>query len=76
MQTNLNNLISGRPASVSRSAGYQGGTEQSIKLHTNTTEQKQTDQEKNSLRRLNSVLNHGDPLRDDVPRGYYLNITV
>jgi hypothetical protein len=28
------------------------------------------------LRRLNSVLNHGEPLRDDVPRGYYLNITV
>ena len=76
MQTNLNNLISGRPASVSRSSGYQGDSAHSIKAHANTTEQKQTDQEKSGLRRLNSVLNHSEPLRDDVPRGYYLNITV
>ena len=76
MQTNLNNLISGRPASVGRSSGYQGDAARDIKVHANTTEQKQTNQEKIGLRHLNSVLNHGEPLRDDVPRGYYLNITV
>ncbi len=76
MQTNLNNLISGRPASINRSSGYHGESVREIKVHANTTEQKQTNQEKSGLRHLNSVLNHGEPLRDDVPRGYYLNITV
>ena len=76
MQTNLNNLISGRPATVSRSFGYKDDSAQEIKAHANTTEQKQTDHEKNGLRHLNSVLNNSEPLRDDVPRGYYLNITV
>ena len=76
MDTNINNLISGRPASISRSAGYLGDSARDIKVHANTTGQKQTDQEKSGLRHLNSVLNHGEPLRDDVPRGYYLNITV
>ena len=76
MQTNLNDIISGRPASVSRSHGEQGDPSRDIKVNAKTTEQKQTEQEKNGLRLLNSVLNHGDPLRDDVPRGYYLNITV
>jgi hypothetical protein len=76
MQTNINNLISGRPASVSRSSEYQGDSARDIKVHANTTDQKQTDQEKSGLRHLNSVLNHGEPLREDVPRGYYLNISV
>ena len=76
MLTNLNNLISGRPQTVSRSTGYQGESAREIKVHANTVDKNQTDQEKSGLRHLNSVLNHGEPLREDVPRGYYLNITV
>ena len=29
-----------------------------------------------SLKRLNTVLEIGEPLRPDVPRGYYLNLEV
>lgn len=29
-----------------------------------------------ALRRLRAVLHRGEPLRTDVPRGYYLNIRV
>ena len=76
METSLNNLISGRPARISRSSGYQGDSVRDIQVHAKTTEQNPSEQEKTGLRRLNSILNHGEPLRDDVPRGYYLNITV
>jgi len=76
MDTSLNNLISGRPPRVSRSSGYQGDSSRDIQVRAKTTEQNPSDQEKTGLRRLNSVLNHSEPLRDDVPRGYYLNITV
>ncbi len=29
-----------------------------------------------ALRRLRGILHRGEPLRPDVPRGYYLNIRV
>ena len=76
METNLNNLISGRPANIGRPSGYQADSVREVKARANTTEQEQSEQETLGLRRLNSALNHGEPLRDDVPRGYYLNITV
>lgn len=76
MEASLNNLISGRPARVGGSSGYQGDTVRDVKARANTSEQSPSEQEKNGLRRLNSVLNNNEPLRDDVPRGYYLNISV
>lgn len=76
MDTNLNNLISGRPAVSSRPSGYQADTVRDVKVRANTTEQSQSEQEKHGLRRLSSALNNDEPLRDDVPRGYYLNINV
>ena len=76
METNLNNLISGRPVNSERPSGYQSDSIREVRARANTTEQKQSEQEARSLRRLNSALNHGEPLRDDVPRGYYLNITA
>jgi hypothetical protein len=76
MDTNLNNLISGRPAQVGRGSGYQAETVRDIKARASSTETSQSEQEKRGLRRLNSVLNNNEPLRDDVPRGYYLNINV
>jgi len=76
METNLNNLISGRPSRISSSSGYQGDTARDVKARANTTDQSQSEQEKSGLRRLNSILNNNEPLRDDVPRGFYLNISV
>ena len=76
MDTNLNNLISGRPASISRPSGYQADSVRDVKARASTTEPAQSEQEKRGLRRLDSVLSNNEPLRDDVPRGYYLNINV
>lgn len=76
METNINNLLSGRPASVTRPSGYKADSVRDIQVRANTTEQNASEQEKQGLRRLNSALNHDEPLRDDVPRGYYLNITI
>ncbi len=76
MQTNLNNLISGQPTRIGGSSGYQGDTARNVKVRANTTDQNQSEQEKAGLRRLNSILNNNEPLRDDVPRGYYLNISI
>lgn len=76
MDTHLNNLISGRPASAVRPAGYQADTVRDIRARANATEPSQTEQEKQGLRRLNAALSNEEPLRNDVPRGYYLNISV
>lgn len=76
MEANLNNLISGQPPRVGRPSGYQAESVREVRARANTTEQTPSDQEKLGLRRLNAALNNDEPLRDDVPRGYYLNITV
>jgi hypothetical protein len=34
------------------------------------------DEEQKALTRLDRLLNGGDPVRGDVPRGYYFNIRV
>ncbi|MEQ8195712.1 MAG: hypothetical protein RIB59_14600 [Rhodospirillales bacterium] len=34
------------------------------------------DEEQRALNRLDKLLNNGDPIRGDVPRGYYFNVRV
>ena len=76
MDTNINSLISGRPGQVGRPSGYQADSVREVKARANVTTQSASDQERAGLRRLNAALNNAEPLRDDVPRGYYLNILV
>jgi hypothetical protein len=38
--------------------------------------QKTTDAERDNLTRLNQILGQDKPLRDNAPRGYYLNISI
>ena len=39
-------------------------------------QQKTSSEELDGLKRLNRILGRDQPLRDNVPRGYYLNIQI
>jgi len=76
MVESLNNVLAGRPQQISRNDGYRSESVRDVKSRAAVSQQTQTPEESNNLRRLNSVLSHERPLREDVPRGYYLNISV
>jgi len=76
MVETLNNVLSGRLPQTSRADGYLSESAREVKSRAAVTEQNHSPEERNNLRRLNSVLAHERPLREDVPRGYYLNIKV
>ena len=46
------------------------------RLRAEVTESDDSPELKVALKRLDRVLNAGQPLRDQVPRGFYLNIRV
>ncbi|MDA0306972.1 MAG: hypothetical protein O3B76_11940 [Proteobacteria bacterium] len=41
-----------------------------------SVQQEESPEELNGLKRLNQILGQDRPLRDNVPRGFYLNIRV
>jgi len=59
-----------------RASGYQAEAVREVQARAANTDQKQSDAERRGLRRLNQILDNNQPLRDDVPRGYHLNIKV
>jgi hypothetical protein len=61
---------------VRRSNGYVAPGVREVQARAAVTNQNQTEQERRGLRRLNQVLSADQPLRDNVPRGFYLNIEV
>jgi len=63
-------------SSSRRARGYQAEAVHEVRARAANTNPQQSDAERRSLRRLNQVLDHNQPLRDDVPRGFYLNIKV
>ena len=71
--TFINSQLSGR---VSRGAGYQAESVREVKARAGVARQDSSSEELRGLRRLNQALDQNEPLRDDVPRGYYLNINI
>jgi len=67
---NLTAGIAGRPS------GYQADPLREVRARAASVEQNQTPQEREGLRRLNQILSLDQPLPDNVPRGFYLNIKV
>lgn len=51
-------------------------TARQAKARANVFQQQEEPQTKKALNRLDKILSTGRPLRDDVPRGYYVNIQV
>jgi hypothetical protein len=61
---------------VRRTSGYGAPSVREVQARASVTDQQQTEQEKRGLRRLNNILSNDRPLRDNVPRGFHLNIEV
>ena len=61
---------------VQRANGYQADSGHQVRARAAVTNRNQTEEERHGLRRLNQVLDADRPLRDDVPRGFYLNLRV
>ena len=64
------------PGQVIRKGGYQSDTLREVRARASAVSQDSSVEEKRSLRRLNQVLDQNQPPRDNVPRGFYLNIEV
>ncbi len=61
---------------VRRQSGYQADSVRQVQARAAAVEQRESPEERESLRRLNRILSLDQPLNDEVPRGYYLNIEV
>ena len=59
-----------------RQNGYQSDALREVRARASTVDQGASAEEQRSLRRLNQVLDQDQPPRDNVPRGYYLNIKI
>ena len=59
-----------------RPNGYQSEAVREIRARAAVTEGRQSENERKSLRRLNQILSLDQPLQNNVPKGYYLNIEV
>ena len=64
------------PGRVIRKDGYQSDTLREVHARASTVSQDSSVEERRSFRRLNQVLDQNQPPRDNVPRGFYLNIEV
>ncbi len=62
--------LAGRPSV------YQSETVREIRARVAVAEGRQSENERKSLRRLNQILSLDQPMPNNVPRGYYLNIEV
>ena len=55
---------------------YQAETIRQVRARAESILQDTSPEERDGLRRLNQILDQDRPLRDDVPRGFYLNIKI
>lgn len=76
MVNSINNVLAGRPQETVNNRGYQSESVREVKSRAAVVQQDHSAEERNNLRRLNTVLSNEKPLREDVPRGFYLNISV
>ena len=58
------------------SVSYESESVREVKARANHIRQGETAVERRGMRRLNDAMSSGQDLRRDVPRGFYLNITV
>lgn len=78
--TNINASVSRTPVpgaqrvSSSQRAAYAGAGD--VARRANVLNEAESPQNLASLKRLDRVLSSGEPLRGDVPRGFYLDLKV
>ncbi len=70
------NILDSQTQAARRPQGYQAESVHQIRARATHVDQQQSNEERNGLRRLNQILDQDRPLKDDAPRGFYLNIKV
>ena len=66
----------GTDLAIRRPSGYQAESVREVKARAESIQQNTTPEELDGLKRLNRILGQDRPLKDNVPRGYYLNIRI
>ena len=61
---------------VQRSSSYGTPAIRELQARASVTSEHKSELERRSLRRLNQALSNDQPLRENVPRGFYINIEV
>ncbi len=59
-----------------RPSVYRSESAREVRARAAAVQQETSPEERDGLKRLNQILGRDRPLRDNVPRGYYLNITI
>ena len=59
-----------------RPSVYRSESAREVRARAAAVQQETSPEELDGLKRLNRILGQDRPLRDNVPRGYYLNITI
>ena len=76
MTSGLTTVNSEQAGLVKHSSDYGAPSVREVQTRASVTNERQSDQEKRSLRRLNQALSNDQPLRNNVPRGFYINIEI
>ena len=75
--TNGVGTINGQTQAVAKRPNvYQSDSIREVRARAEVIPQKTTIEERDNLIRLNQILGQDKPLRDNAPRGYYLNISI
>jgi len=61
---------------IRRPSVYQSDSIREVRARAQTYRQQTTNEERDGLTRLNRLLGQEQPLRQNAPRGFYLNIKV
>ena len=73
----MNSILSGSTHAPSRQANsYQSEGVREVKARAATFRQEISDHDLRNVKRLSRELDLGQPIEQNVPRGYYLNIRV
>lgn len=76
MTDGLGNISARTTAVAKRPSVYQSDSIREVRARAETFPQQASADERDNLTRLNRILGQEQPLRQNVPRGFYLNITV
>ncbi len=76
MTDGVGNISSNITQAAKRPSVYQSESIREIRARAESIPQNTSPEEREGLTRLNRILGQNQPLSDNVPRGFYLNIKI
>ena len=76
MTDGVGNINSNIAPVAKRPSVYQSESIREVRARAESIRQDTSPEERDGLTRLNQILGQGQPLSDNVPRGFYLNINI